>query len=177
MQYVINSKHIFQEGGCCQVYSIEKRPNILFKEFSKQNKAADAMLIQRKLAKFDLAPMVCSDLCRLDFISDNLVIGRSNWGYITEFASPTLYETKVEKYRILRKIQFLVDSIYKVSKLKFWDCHYYNTGWVYRNGSPKLVCIDTGSESFDGYADAWGMGSPGPKCSYCNKYQCRCSEY
>ena len=176
MQYLINSKDIFQEGGCCQVYSIEKHPEILFKEFSKRNKAEYDMCIQHKLAQFDLAPMVYSDLCRLDFVSDNLVIGRSNWGYITESAASPSYSTKKEKYNILRKIQTLVDSIYRVAKLKFWDCHYYNTGWVCRNGSNKLVCIDTGSESFSGYSDAWGMGSPGPKCSYCNKYQCRCSE-
>lgn len=176
MTYLIDSKEKFDEGGYCQVYPIISHSNILFKEFSNLKKANYAIDIQRNLAQFDLAPRVYSDLCKLRFVSDNTIIGTSNWGYITELAGPAWYNTKAEKYNILRKIQVLVDSIYKIAKLKFWDCHYYNTGWVCRNGYTKLVCIDTGIESFDGYSDAWGMGSPGPKCSYCNKYQCKCSE-
>ena len=70
-----------------------------------------------------------------------------------------------------------MQNIEKKTKLKFWDCHYYNMGYIKRNNKAKLVCIDTGSESFNRDADAWGMGTPGPKCNYCNKYQCNCSLY
>ena len=59
--------------------------------------------------------------------------------------------------------------------LKFWDCHWYNIGTVKRGRKNKVVCIDTGKESFDGDSNAWGFAEPGPKCCYCEKYQCKCS--
>lgn len=176
MLYLIDSNDRFDEGSCCQVYRIMNHSNIVFKEFANHNQAEYAIKVQTKLATFDLAPKVYSDLCKLHFINKSIIIGDTNLGYVTEVAVPPSCTTKKEKYKTLRQIQALVDSIYRITKLKFWDCHYYNTGIVRRRGSDKLVCIDTGKESFEGYSDAWGMGSPGPKCSYCNKYQCRCSE-
>ena len=59
--------------------------------------------------------------------------------------------------------------------LKFWDCHWYNVGLVKRGKVKKVVCIDTGKESFNGMANAWGYNTPGPQCGYCNEYQCNCS--
>jgi hypothetical protein len=70
-----------------------------------------------------------------------------------------------------------VTKIHEKTKLKFWDCHWSNVGVIQRKGRNKVVCIDTGKESFDGCANAWGFADPGPKCSYCLRYQCRCSEY
>ena len=76
----------------------------------------------------------------------------------------------------MRNIQDLVDEIKEKTGLKFWDCHWYNVGTVVRNKKKKVVCIDTGKESFDGNANAWGFADPGPKCGYCLKYQCKCPE-
>ena len=37
-----------------------------------------------------------------------------------------------------------------------------NIGLIKRR-KKKLVCIDTGKESFSGYSNAWGYLDPGPK--------------
>ena len=76
----------------------------------------------------------------------------------------------------MKNIQSLVEDIREKTGLKFWDCHWYNVGLVNRNNRAKLVCIDTGKESFNGVSNAWGFADPGPKCCYCNTYQCKCSE-
>ena len=69
----------------------------------------------------------------------------------------------------------LVDKIYQHTSIKFWDCHWTNVGYIKYRGRNKLVCIDTGEESFQGYANAWGYEEPGPRCPYCNTYACECS--
>ena len=74
----------------------------------------------------------------------------------------------------LKKLQKLVEDIAQKTKLKFWDCHYGNIGYIIRDKKPVLVCIDTGKESFRNANNAWGYADPGPKCSYCLRYACRC---
>jgi hypothetical protein len=76
----------------------------------------------------------------------------------------------------MKEIQSLVEEIYQKTGLKFWDCHWYNVGTVKRHNKRKVVCIDTGKESFDGDSNAWGFADPGPKCSYCNRYKCKCED-
>lgn len=168
--------NFYDEGGYAQFYSIKDDPLLGFKEFRNRHKAIEAYQIQQKLSKFDFAPKIIGLVTRLEFISDKDCPSMlSGWGYITEKA----YMPKPDNTRphSLKSIQDLVNSIYKKTKLKFWDCHYWNIGLIERKGKQKLVCIDTGKESFDGHANAWGFANPGPKCCYCNKYQCRCSEY
>jgi len=173
-KYLIDYSDWFDEGGYCQVYPIKNKKNWVFKEFYNKKKANDAYRYQKLLAKFDLAPQIYSKVCRLYFAEDGdwKPDDPSDWGYITEYAKTHHANTKIS----MSSIQKLVDDIYEKTGLKFWDCHWYNVGLVQRNGSKKLVCIDTGKESFSGTANAWGFADPGPKCSYCNKYQCRCSE-
>lgn len=155
------------DGGYCQFYNIDDISG--FKEFKNKRKAHYARSVQKHLSRYNLAPIVMSKVCRLNFAN---IDQNTEWGYITEKA------TNVEYGEVsLDIIQKLVDDIYKYCGLKFWDCHYDNIGWVKRKNSLKLVCIDTGKESFDGLANAWGFSDPGPKCGYCNRYQCRCSEY
>lgn len=166
----------YEEGGYAQFYSIQDSLSLGFKEFRNKQKAVEAYNIQYKLSKFDFAPKVVGQVTRLWFDADaDCPSMLSGWGYITEKA----YVSNADNMRPhpLKSIQNLVNGIYKKTKLKFWDCHYWNVGLIERKGRPKLVCIDTGKESFDGYANAWGFANPGPKCCYCNKYQCRCSEY
>lgn len=167
--------NLYDEGGYAQFYSIVNEDNLGFKEFRNKQKALDSYWRQKKLSLFDLAPKVFGDVCQLQFFADiDCPSMTSGWGYITEKAQmPTSGNNKPHS---LKSIQYLVNKIYKTTKLKFWDCHYWNIGIIKRKGKNKLVCIDTGKESFDGYANAWGFSSPGPKCCYCNKYQCRCSE-
>lgn len=173
MTYTIDYNGRFDEGGYCQFYRILGHSNLGFKEFPTKQKATKAYSIQKKLSKFDLAPKLYGKICKLEMVDlqDTCLNTISDWGYITEIASMRLV-----KKRTLQEIQDLVDIIYEKTKLKFWDCHYYNMGLVRRQGKQKLVCIDTGQESFDGWANAWGNSDPGPKCGYCKKYNCKCEE-
>ena len=172
--YTIDYSGWFEEGGYCQIYPIYGHKGWGFKEFHTKKKAEYAYAVQKRLSKFDLAPKVYSKICRLEFEPEDDVYqpDPSDWGYITELATVYHANTVIS----MRQIQNLVSQIQQKTQLKFWDCHWSNVGIVRRNGRNKVVCIDTGKESFDGNANAWGFCDPGPKCSYCNKYQCRCSE-
>lgn len=169
--YLIDYSDWFDEGGSCQVYPIKDKPDLVFKEFRSKRKAQESYRYQKLLSKFDLSPQLHSKVCRLGFAEDGewKPDEPSDWGYITELATHKANTKPVE-------IQKLVDNIYEKTGLKFWDCHWYNVGIINRSGSKKLVCIDTGKESFDGLANAWGNSDPGPKCSYCSKYNCKCEE-
>lgn len=174
LDYKIDYSDWFDEGGYCQVYPIQGQSNWVFKEFHTKKKAKESLSYHKKLAKFDLAPQIYSDICKLYFAEDDGLNfdEPSDWGYITELAKTYSCNTKIT----MRNIQDLVDEIKEKTGLKFWDCHWYNVGTVVRNKKKKVVCIDTGKESFDGNANAWGFADPGPKCGYCLKYQCKCPE-
>jgi len=178
MKYTIDI-NTFDEGGSAEFYDIKENKNLGFKQFRNKKFANAAYNKQKLLSRFGLAPKVYGKVCKLEIIvnvggyGDYSYIDYTNWGYVTEKAR--LADEKVMKKR-LREIQSLVESIEKKTKLKFWDCHYYNMGYIKRNNKAKLVCIDTGNESFSRYANAWGFNKPGPKCDYCNRYQCRCSD-
>jgi len=163
------SDYYSADGGYCTLYKISHQPFLGFKEFISKSRAEYARKIQAKLSKYDLAPKVCSELCKMGYepLFTNQISG---WGYITELAKPTNVNIS------LWKIQNLVDAIYNRTRLKFWDCHSANIGYIIRQGKKKLVCIDTGKESFDGCANAWGLSNPGPKCEYCDSYKCECEE-
>jgi hypothetical protein len=171
-EYEIDYSDWFDEGGCCQVYPIKDHKGLVFKEFRSKKKAKEAYSLQKKLAKFDLAPKIIDKVCKLNFAKEMGIIfdDISDWGYITEYAKTCQANTIIS----MKDIQDLVENIAEKTGLKFWDCHWYNVGLVKRGRSKKLVCIDTGKESFDGNANAWGNVDPGPKCSYCLKYNCKC---
>ena len=172
IDYEIDYSDWFDEGGYCQVYSIKNHTDLVFKEFRNKTKAVQACAVQKKLAKFDLAPQVITPVCQLRFTkAKNIVFDQiSDWGYVTEYAKPCKPNSQVS----MKDIQYLVDQINSKTGLKFWDCHWYNIGLLKRGKKNKIVCIDTGKESFDGYANAWGNTDPGPKCRYCLKYKCSC---
>ena len=160
-----------KEGGSCQVYPIKNKQNYIFKEFSSKKKAQDSLKNQTLLAKFDLAPKLYSKLCCLDFSGSAKYT--SKWGYVTELAKTYSANADINNAD-MDNLQNLVDKIYAKTGLKFWDCHWYNIGLVHRYNRIKLVCIDTGKESFDGLSNAWGNPDPGPRCSYCDNYNCNC---
>lgn len=173
MSYLIDYSDWFDEGGYCQVYPIKNKPEWIFKEFRSKKKAQESYSYQKLLSKFDLAPKIHSKICKLDFAPDDGCIfdEPSDWGYITERAYPVDHTDAR-----MKQIQDLVETIQNKTGLKFWDCHWYNVGLLLRNNCETLVCIDTGKESFNGLSNAWGMATPGPKCCYCEEYQCKCSE-
>jgi hypothetical protein len=171
---MINTKYKIElfdsssNGGYCTLYYIKDEPNLGFKEFISKSRAKYARKIQLKLSRFSLAPKVRSKICKLKY--DELFPARSSsWGYITQIAK-TIDKNSVSLYRI----QKLVDVIYLKTKLKFWDCHWDNLGYIRIDGKKKLVCIDTGKETWDGDANYFGNTDPGPKCGYCLKYKCKC---
>ena len=171
---MVNTKHQIDlsdyysdNGGYCTLFKLVNEPSLGFKEFISKARAKYARNIQIKLSRFNLAPKVHSKLCKMTY--EGFFPGkRSGWGYVTELA-----KTGNKKVRLCH-IQRLVDTIYDRTKLKFWDCHWANLGYIIRKGKRKLVCIDTGKETWDGYANYWQNSDPGPKCSYCLKYQCKC---
>lgn len=157
------------DGGYCTLFKISNEPSLGFKEFISKSRAEYARKTQIKLSKHDLAPKVFSRLCRMGY-KPLFVNQISGWGYVTELAKPTKLNTT------LCKIQKLVDNIYDKTNLKFWDCHFANLGHIIRGRKRKLVCIDTGKETWDGYSNYFGNSDPGPKCSYCLKYKCKCGD-
>lgn len=171
MKYTIDYTSWFSEGGSCQFYPIVEDINLGFKEFFNKARATKARSIQQKLSGFDLAPKVYSPVCKLMMVDheDNCYSQQSDWGYVTEIACHKRFSKKN-----LKQIQSLVDQIEQKTSLKFWDCHYDNLGLIQRKGKQKLVCIDTGKESFDSSANAWGNPDPGPQCGYCKKFSCKC---
>lgn len=172
---MLNSKYLIDlslgmnDGGYSALFRIKEEPLLGFKEFISKPRAKYSREIQLVLSKFDLAPKVYSNLCKMKY-HKLFPSQTTGWGYITEIARP------IDKKGIVspKRIQDLVDEIFDKTKLKFWDCHFSNIGLVKRQNVKKLVCIDTGKESFDGYANAWGNPDPGPLCSYCLGYYCNC---
>jgi hypothetical protein len=173
-KYSISDTNLIDEGGSSEFYLINK--DLGFKQFRNKNTALAAYKRQKLLSKFDLAPKVIGVVRKIpikfktswseDFLAKELTM-KSNWGYITEMAKVVSESVMSKK---LKQLQNLVDDIKAKTNLKFWDCHYFNVGYVNRNGCKKLVCIDTGPESFKSDSNTWGNSTPGPKCSYCNTY-------
>ncbi len=172
MEYVLDIEW-FDEGGYCQFYPILNESKKGFKEFKNRADAKQALIIQRLLSEYGLSPIVYSDIIKLPINNTDLY---SSYGFVTEIAeylTPHPIKKWTQKHiSLLSCIQDLVDNIRKHTKLNFWDCHQQNVGWIEK----RLVCIDTGKESFDPSSDAWGLGKPGPQCYYCNSYICQCSE-
>ena len=127
--------------------------------------------------------MPITNLCKIPYYFDPKILAvwtpkatTTNWGFVTERAS--LIDHYDHNMRpCLYKIQCLVENIWEKTRLKFWDCHEHNVGYIKRGRRKHFVCIDTGKESFDPHSNAWGFAEPGPKCCYCNRYQCKCVEY
>jgi len=169
-------------GGYCDFLRIKDNTEIGFKSFKTKHKAQIALNNQKLLAKFDLAPEPITDLCKIRYYYDTVLLKNwtpsvifTNWGFITEKANIIDYDSIKSLY--LHKIQKLVNDIWQKTKLKFWDCHEHNVGYIKRGRKKIFVCIDTGKESFEPHSNAWGFQEPGPKCPYCLRYQCKCSEY
>ena len=164
-------------GGYCDFMPIRGRQDLGFKSFKYKSRAKKAWSFQNILSKHNLAPKLYTGLCKIAYSYDPEVLkfwepkySVTDWGFVTQKA--TMLETDDQP---MKKMQNLVDKIYENTSIKFWDCHWTNVGYIKYRGRNKLVCIDTGEESFQGYANAWGYEEPGPRCPYCNIYACECS--
>lgn len=184
---MINNNYLVDDschdsGGYCDFLPIKGCDDLGFKSFKRKDKALLALNLQKKLSRFDLAPLPITDLCKIPYYFDPKILAAwtphttvTGWGFVTEKAVIIDYDKNQSPY--LHKIQKLVQDIWKKTKLKFWDCHEHNVGYIKRGRKKLFVCIDTGKESFDPQSNAWGFPEPGPKCCYCNRYKCKCSEY
>lgn len=177
MKYSID-EDILDEGGSAEFYSIKNRKNMGFKQFRNKQDALFAFKTQKLLNKFGLAPKIYGKVCRLSFKYKKTSI-KTNWGFITQKVSVPHNTYKYPScVKMMKKIQELVEDIKKNTGLDFWDCHEYNVGYT---KTKRLVCIDTGAESFKEDSNAWGHENPGPKCEYCKDYgfitQCKCGDY
>lgn len=168
--YKVNVNSYDKFGGYSTLFFIHKKSNLAFKEYITKSRAKYARKVQKKLSKYNLAPAVYSDICKIKF--HKLPGRKTGWGYITEIAD-TINDNE---HDYLEEIQNLIDDIYEKIGLKFWDCHYSNIGFIVRNDKRKLVCIDTGQESFDEYNNAWGNMHPGPFCYCCSSFRCVCEK-
>lgn len=138
---------------------------------SSKASATFAWKTQKKLHKLGLAPKVFGNVRRVHAIYDGKR-EKSKWGFITEIANCNTSRVS------FRSIQKLVNDISTKTSLDFWDCHAFNVGFVNIKGKRKLVCIDTGKESFDYECNAWGLEYPGPICNHCqlDSYNCTCEQ-
>jgi len=86
-----------------------------------------------------------------------------------------------------------IDCVQNYTTIEAYDCldekdnstcqykmvvKYYNSTCLDRieiTSHNETICIDTGKESFDGNSNAWANPDPGPRCSYCEEYECNCS--
>ena len=175
--YLVDMSYVDDSGSYCDFLPIRGEDHLGFKSFKTKNRALESLDNQLKLAEFNLAPRIATDLCKIPYSYDPQLLKHWNpeetvtsWGYVTEKAM--LVDIDDTPYN---KLQSLVDNIRDKTGLKFWDCHWTNIGYIKRGRRKLLVCIDTGAESFTPYCNAWGYEEPGPKCPYCDKYQCYCS--
>lgn len=171
--YLVDTSYMDNSGSYCDFLPIKGEDHLGFKSFKLKARADETYKIQKKLAKFNLAPKLITSVCKIPYHYDVEFLKYyepketiTSWGYVTEKA--ILLDTEDTPYV---RLQNLVDKIKDKTGMKFWDCHWNNVGYI----KHKLVCIDTGKESFTPYCNAWGFENAGPKCPYCNKYQCYCS--
>lgn len=168
--YTIDLDCSKSRGGC----SAEFFPIIGYKDkgfkcfYGSESKrsATFAWKTQKRLHKLGLAPKVFGNVRRVRTVY-GYKRGKSKWGFVTEIAIVALQN--------LKSIQKLVNDISTKTNLEFWDCHEYNVGFVKIKGKRKLVCIDTGKESFDRECNAWGLEYPGPICNRC-QLDCDCCD-
>jgi len=175
--YLVDTSYMDDSGGYCDFLPIKAESGLGFKSFKTKKRALQSINNQIKLAEFNLAPKAHTSLCKIPYSFDPELLKYwtpeqtvTSWGYVTEKAM--LLDVADTPYR---KLENLVNNIRNKIGLKFWDCHWSNVGYIKRRGKSKLVCIDTGEESFSSYCNAWGFLEPGPKCPYCEKYNCYCS--
>lgn len=148
-----------------------------FKEFESYAQAEYARNVQMKLAQYNLAPKVYSEIGRIRIGKEKEL---TQWGFMTEIAQmlgcggndcacgecDDLYE---EKYPVIKRLRKKLEKI----GVDFADDHIGNVGYVKRRGKWVLVCIDTGEESVydDEYGTDYSDYEGGCSCSHCKNYR------
>ena len=159
--YLVDTEWCDDSGTNCDFLPIKDHPHLGFKNFKYKHIAEQYYGIQLKLSKFNLAPQLETEICKIPYYYDREFLNywlpsetATNWGFITHKAL-LLDDNEQPTY----KLQTLVDTIYDKTGMRFWDCHWNNIGYINKD---ELVCIDTGEESFIELHNAWGYENPGP---------------
>jgi hypothetical protein len=107
---------IHDSGGYCDFLPIKDCQDLGFKSFKRKDKAQQALGYQKKLAKFDLAPIPITDLCKIPYYFDPKILEvwtptetTTGWGFVTEKASLIDYEYSDIKARTCIKYNDLVE--------------------------------------------------------------------
>lgn len=119
---------------------IERR-RVGFKEFENEKEAKFAHRIQKRLAQYDLAPMVYGDVGMIRRHDGELTA----YGYLTEVAR-TMFACH-DDYCNGITISEVVEDLAEHG-LEYNDAHEGNFGYVRRKGRWVPVVIDLGIESF-----------------------------
>lgn len=150
-----NLPKYYRAGAFTSVYKSNKK---MFKEFPSKSEAIFACDIQQQLSVNHLAPEVRSNVKRIRIRNYNPgepEYRLSNWGYYTEIAKivtnhelcDCVFCVRLE-FSLAEKLDQLCCDIMGCVGLDFCDCHLGNLGYITRQDQKKLVCIDTGMQSF-----------------------------
>jgi hypothetical protein len=187
----------YRDGGSQNsFYKVRGKP-YGFKSFPNKSLATFAHAVQSHLAPF-MAPKVYSQICRIRVpnyfatydgnggIKTVTHMVLSNWGYLTEIATPFVCRTNdcegccwdsgfCPNYDV---ISSLLDEMNE-SGIDYIDAHANNLGYVKRGKHKVLVAIDFGRESLtpldeEDWPEVCWDGAEDMECcceSCCNKYE------
>jgi hypothetical protein len=146
----------FTDGGSLNGFYKLKGRKYGFKSFPNQSLADFSHAVQKDLSSSDLAPRVYSPVCKIrvpNYFAESNGRGGirtvthmvlSNWGYLTEIASPYISDDGMCEYD--DEVNDLLEMLYKYYGIDYSDSHEGNFGYVKRLGKKKLVVIDLGAE-------------------------------
>ena len=111
--YLVDTSYMDDSGSYCDFLPIKGEDHLGFKSFKLKARADEAYRIQKKLAKFNLAPQIITEVCKIPYSYDPDLLKYwtpketvTSWGYVTEKA--ILVDIDDTPYN---KLQSLVDNI------------------------------------------------------------------
>ena len=111
--YLVDTSYMDDSGSYCDFLPIRGEDHLGFKSFKLKARANETYKIQKKLAKFNLAPKLITSVCKIPYHYDIEFLKYyepketiTSWGYVTEKA--ILLDTEDTPYV---RLQNLVDKI------------------------------------------------------------------
>ena len=91
--YLVDTSYMDDSGSYCDFLPIKGEDHLGFKSFKLKARADETYKIQKKLAKFDLAPQIITEVCKIPYSYDPDLLKYwtpketvTSWGYVTEKA-------------------------------------------------------------------------------------------
>ena len=92
--YLVDMSYMDDSGSYCDFLPIRGEDHLGFKSFKLKSKAKETYDIQKKLSKFNLAPNIVTDVCKIPYSYDPELLKYwtpedtvTSWGYVTEKAT------------------------------------------------------------------------------------------